>query len=69
MQPYQVAENILNREFQANRPLQKLVTDITYLPVLSKQLYLSGIQNLFNGEIIASSIGDCQNVAFVLDTF
>lgn len=67
-QPYQVAENILNRKFQADRPLQKLVTDITYLPFGPKQLYLSSIQDLFNGAIIAYSIGDCQNVEFVLDT-
>ncbi|MBZ5483276.1 IS3 family transposase [Priestia megaterium] len=67
-QPYQVAENVLNREFQADRPLQKLVTDITYLPFGPKQLYLSSIQDLFNGEIIAYSIGDHQNVEFVLDT-
>ncbi|WP_374989650.1 IS3 family transposase (plasmid) [Priestia megaterium] len=67
-QPYQVAENVLNREFQADRPLQKLVTDITYLPFGPKQLYLSSIQDLFNGEIIAYSIGDYQNVEFVLDT-
>ncbi|PGN55056.1 IS3 family transposase [Priestia megaterium] len=67
-QAYQVAENVLNREFQADRPLQKLVTDITYLPFGPKQLYLSSIQDLFNGEIIAYSIGDHQNVEFVLDT-
>ncbi|XIH15765.1 hypothetical protein C1N83_23965 [Priestia aryabhattai] len=28
-QPYQVVENVLNRNFRAERPLQKLVTDIT----------------------------------------
>ncbi|MCM3546931.1 IS3 family transposase, partial [Priestia megaterium] len=67
-QPYQVVENVLNRNFRAERPLQKLVTDITYLPFGPKQLYLSSIQDLFNGEIIAYSIGDCQNVEFVLDT-
>ncbi|MDR4231616.1 IS3 family transposase (plasmid) [Priestia megaterium] len=67
-QPYQVAENVLNRNFRAERPLQKLVTDITYLPFGPKQLYLSSIQDLFNGEIIAYSVRDCQNVEFVLDT-
>lgn len=67
-QPYQVVENVLNRNFRAERPLQKLVTDITYLPFGPKQLYLSSVQDLFNGEIIAYSIGDCQNVEFVLDT-
>ncbi len=31
-QPYAVAGNILDRNFQSDRPLEKLVTDITYLP-------------------------------------
>ena len=48
MVPYQVVENVLNREFRADRPLQKLVTDITYSLFGPKQLYLSSIQDLFN---------------------
>jgi putative transposase len=67
-QPYHIADNLLKRDFQADQPLQKLVTDITYLPFGQKQLYLSSIQDLFNGEIIAYSIGDCQDTDFVLDT-
>ncbi|MGN7484126.1 IS3 family transposase [Priestia megaterium] len=67
-QPYQVVESVLNRNFRSEPPLQKLITDITYLPFGPKQLYLSSIQDLFNGEIIAYSIGDCQNIEFVLDT-
>ncbi|MFB4187212.1 IS3 family transposase, partial [Bacillus velezensis] len=49
-QPYAVAENILDRNFQSDRPLEKLVTDITYLPYGQKQLYLSSILDLYNGE-------------------
>ena len=52
-QPYAVAENILDRNFQSERPLEKLVTDITYLPYGQKQLYLSSILDLYNGEVIA----------------
>ncbi|PEE75261.1 hypothetical protein COM81_18910 [Priestia megaterium] len=59
---------MLNFNSRADRPLQKLVTDITYLPFGPKQLYLSSIQDLFNGEIIAYSMAGCQNVEFVLDT-
>ncbi len=40
-QPYNVAENILDRNFQPDRPLEKLVTDITYLPYRHKQLCIS----------------------------
>ncbi|ERM18266.1 hypothetical protein P615_18130 [Brevibacillus laterosporus PE36] len=40
-QPIQVADHLLKCDFQANHPLQKLVTDITYLPYGGKMLYLS----------------------------
>ena len=46
-----------------------MITDITYLPFGKKQLYLSSIMDLYNGEIIAYTIGDKQDTDFVLDTF
>lgn len=67
-QPAVVADHLLKRDFKASKPLQKLVTDITYLPFGQKLLYLSSIQDLYNGEIIASTISDKQNVECVLDT-
>ncbi|PPB08840.1 hypothetical protein C4A77_06015 [Brevibacillus laterosporus] len=67
-QPIQVADHLLKRDFQANHPLQKLVTDITYLPYGGKMLYLSSIMDLYNGEIIAYNIGDTQDTTLVLDT-
>ncbi|WP_143588897.1 IS3 family transposase [Terribacillus halophilus] len=67
-QPYAVAENLLDRNFQSDRPLEKLVTDITYLPYGQKLMYLSSIIDLCNGEVVASSIGDKQDTAFVLET-
>ncbi|MDG3073843.1 IS3 family transposase [Bacillus halotolerans] len=67
-QPYAVVDNILDRNFQSDRPLEKLVTDITYLPYGQKQLYLSSILDLYNGEVIAFTIGDKQDTDFVLNT-
>ncbi|MBC2370372.1 IS3 family transposase [Listeria booriae] len=67
-QPYAIYANQLNRQFQSDRPLTKLVTDITYLPFGQKLLYLSSIMDLYNGEIIAYTIDDKQDVALVLDT-
>lgn len=67
-QPYHIADNLLKGNFQASQPLQKLVTDITYLPFGQKPLYLSSIQDLYNGEIIAYLIRDFQDTNFVLDT-
>ena len=66
--PAYVADHVLQRNFQADKPLQKLVTDITYLPFGSRTLYLSSILDLFNGEIVAFTISDTQDTACVLDT-
>ena len=38
------------------------------MPFGRKQMYLSTIKDLNNGEIIAYSLGDCQDTNFVLDT-
>ncbi|QRG70403.1 IS3 family transposase [Brevibacillus choshinensis] len=67
-QPSYVADHLLLRQFQASAPMQKLVTDITYLPYGSKLLYLSSIMDLYNGEIVAYSISDKQDTSLVLDT-
>lgn len=48
--------------------MQKLVTNITYLPFGGKTLYLSSILDLYNGEVVAYSIADKQDTSFVLDT-
>lgn len=66
--PYYVTENKLNRDFQADKPMAKLVTDITYLYFGNCQLYLSSIMDLYNREIVAYTISDCQDTDVVLDT-
>ena len=48
-----VAPNILARKFEAVRPNEKWVTDVTEFKVGSEKLYLSPIMDLFNGEIVA----------------
>lgn len=66
--PYYITDNVLKRDFKTDTPLTKLVTDITYLPFGNSMLYLSSIMDLYNGEIIAYTIGDKQDTKFVLDT-
>jgi transposase InsO family protein len=51
------APNKLKRRFCAKRPNQKLTTDITEMKVAGVKLYLSPVMDLFNGEIIAYTIG------------
>lgn len=67
-QPASLAENTLNRDFTSTARLQKCVTDITYLPFGQSMLYLSSIMDLYNGEIIAYTIGSTQDTSLVLDT-
>ncbi|MEQ2529729.1 IS3 family transposase [Bacillaceae bacterium CLA-AA-H227] len=51
------APNILNRNFKAERPNEKWVTDITEFKLFGEKLYLSPILDLYNGEIITYTIG------------
>ena len=50
------APNILNRNFKAEKPNQKWVTDITEFKLFGQKLYLSPILDLFNGEIITYTL-------------
>jgi putative transposase len=45
--------NILARQFQAERPNQKWVTDVTEFNVRGDKLYLSPVMDLYNGEVVA----------------
>ena len=65
--PYHVTDNKLDRDFQADKPMEKLVTDITYLYFGNCRLYLSSIMDLYNREIVAYTISECQDTDFVLD--
>ncbi|MED3561606.1 IS3 family transposase [Bacillus xiapuensis] len=50
------APNILDRNFHAERPNKKWVTDITEFKLFGEKLYLSPMLDLFNGEIITYTI-------------
>ncbi|MDP1422026.1 IS3 family transposase [Peribacillus simplex] len=52
-----IALNILNRNFKAEKPNEKWVTDITEFKIFGEKLYVSPILDLFNGEIITYTIG------------
>lgn len=52
-----VAPNVLNRDFHAEKPNQKWVTDITEFKLFGEKLYLSPMLDLYNGEIIAYTLG------------
>jgi len=53
-----IAKNLLNRDFKAEKPYQKWVTDITEFIVGGKKLFLSPILDLYNGEIISFTLSE-----------
>jgi putative transposase len=52
-----VAENLLNQEFEATRPNEVWLSDITYIPTEEGWLYLAGHKDLFTGEIVGYAMG------------
>ena len=60
--------NLLNRDFNAERPNQKWVTDISYIKTNLGTLYLSVIRDLYDNSIIAYKTGTEQNINLVLST-
>lgn len=51
-----IAPNLLKRDFQASRPNQKWVTDVTEFHLFGEKLYLSPVLDLFNGEVLVYNI-------------
>lgn len=60
--------NSLNRDFNADRPNQKWVTDISYIHTKQGALYLSIIRDLYDNSIVAYKTGTEQNINLVLST-
>ena len=71
--PQHIAENILNREFTAEKPNEKWLTDVTefkyYVGSNVHKIYLSAILDLYDRRIVSYVIGDSNNNPLVFDTF
>ena len=63
-----VYPNRLARNFYAERPNQKWVTDISYIKTGQGFLYLSVIRDLYDNSIVAYKTGTEQNINLVLST-
>lgn len=70
--PQYIAENILNREFTADAPNEKWLTDVTefhyYIGIEKHKVYLSAILDLYDRRIVSYVIRDNNNNALVYDT-
>lgn len=52
----EIAPDLLQRDFHANKPNEKWVTDVTEFSLFGQKLYLSPILDLYNREIVSYSI-------------
>lgn len=61
-------ENVLDRDFKANRPNQKWVTDITYMHSKDGIEYLSAIKDLYDKSIVSYFISNKNDNDLVINT-
>ena len=61
------AENLIQRQFEASKPMEKCYTDVTEfaIPASNQKLYLSPVLDGFNSEIIAYNLSTSPNLAQV----
>ena len=63
-----VAENLLNRQFEAEHPCEKMVSDITYIPTDEGWLYLAGILDLCGRKVVGVSMGARMTKQLIIDS-
>lgn len=71
--PAHIARNYLNRDFHADAPNEKWLTDVTefkyYLGTEVHKIYLSAILDLYDRRIVAYKLGDHNDTRLVMNTF
>ena len=64
----QEKENLIKRNFSADKPFTKLLTDITEVQCADGKLYVSPILDCYNGEIVALEMRDNMKKELCIDT-
>ncbi|MFT3952711.1 MAG: IS3 family transposase [Oscillospiraceae bacterium] len=62
-----IAPNLLERNFIADKPNDKWVSDVTEFKLFGTKLYLSPIIDLFNGEVVSYNLSYHPNFAQITD--
>ena len=62
-----IAPNLLERNFKADKPNQKWVTDVTEFALFGIKLYLSPIIDLYNGEVVSYNLSRHPNLVQTTD--
>ena len=60
-----VSNNLLWRDFSADKPNQKWTSDITYIWVKNKWLYLATVMDLYSRRIVGWSFGEAMTVELI----
>ena len=60
-----VADNLLDRNFHAEKPNQKWTTDVTEFRLFGQKLYLSPIMDLCSGDIVTYTLSESPNLLMV----
>lgn len=71
--PNYIAKNYLHREFHADKPNEKWLTDVSefkyYIGIEVHKIYLSAILDLYDRRIVTFKISDHNDNSLVMDTF
>jgi putative transposase len=62
-----IAANLLGQQFQAARPNQIWLSDLTYIRTQEGWLYLAGVLDLYSREIVGWAMGSRMTQQFVVD--
>jgi transposase InsO family protein len=65
--PLPVADNILDRQFDAQGPNERWLGDITYIPTREGWLYLAAIEDLYSRMVVGWSMADHMESRLVVD--
>ncbi|MCF0120719.1 MAG: IS3 family transposase [Oscillospiraceae bacterium] len=61
-------ENLIKRDFSADAPMRKFLTDITEIQCADGKLYVSPVMDCFSGEIVALEMRDNMKKELCIDT-
>ena len=63
------SENLIAQNFQADKPNEKWLTDITEIPCQDGKVYLAPVLDCYDGMIVAFSMADHMKASLCVDAF
>jgi putative transposase len=63
---HNTVKNLLDRDFKTNKPMEKIVSDVTYLPSQGSVQYMSVFLDLNNNEILDLEVSDRNDLELVM---